>query len=120
MLGEREAMTTPMIEGAQAFREALKERTRERVPLDWAWTNQNLGLLLIRLPGSASNADSLFQAIECFTNAASAFLALNQPAAKSSLNKAQEAFEVMGKTYGEARKQEYLARIDERVRAYLK
>ena len=26
-----------------AFTEALKERTRERVPLDWAMTQNNLG-----------------------------------------------------------------------------
>jgi hypothetical protein len=26
-----------------AFRAALEERTRERVPLDWAWTQASLG-----------------------------------------------------------------------------
>ncbi len=29
-----------------AYREALKEQTRERVPLDWAMTQNNLGLAL--------------------------------------------------------------------------
>lgn len=28
-----------------AFRAALEERTRERMPLDWAGTTQNLGLV---------------------------------------------------------------------------
>ena len=30
-------------EAVAAYREALKERTRERVPLDWATTQVNLG-----------------------------------------------------------------------------
>ena len=36
-------------EGVAAFREALQERTRERVPLDWADTQNNLGLALVSL-----------------------------------------------------------------------
>jgi hypothetical protein len=35
-LGRRESGTAKLEEAVAAYREALKERTRERVPLDWA------------------------------------------------------------------------------------
>jgi hypothetical protein len=41
-LGERESGTVRLEEAVAAFREALKERTRERVPLAWASTQKNL------------------------------------------------------------------------------
>jgi len=41
-LGERESGTARLDEAVSAYREALKERTRERVPLDWATTQRNL------------------------------------------------------------------------------
>ena len=42
-LGEREGGTARLEEAVSAYRDALKERTRERVPLDWAMTQNNLG-----------------------------------------------------------------------------
>ena len=48
-LGERESRTERLEEAVAAYREALKERTRERVPLDWATTQNNLGNALSRL-----------------------------------------------------------------------
>ena len=42
--GERESGTARLEEAVAAYREALKERTRERVPLEWAMTQNNLGL----------------------------------------------------------------------------
>src|SRR5262245_39752243 len=45
-LGEREGDTARLEEAVAAFRDALKERTRERVPLDWAMTQNNLGIAL--------------------------------------------------------------------------
>jgi hypothetical protein len=36
-------------EAVAAFREALKERTRERVPLEWAGTHNNLRIVLVDL-----------------------------------------------------------------------
>ena len=42
-LGERESGTARLDEAVAAYREALKEMTRERVPLDWAMTQNNLG-----------------------------------------------------------------------------
>jgi hypothetical protein len=41
-LGERESGTARLEEAVAAYREALKERTRERVPLQWATTQNNL------------------------------------------------------------------------------
>jgi hypothetical protein len=40
-----------------AFREALKERTRERVPLGWAMTQNNLGAALKSLGERQAAAD---------------------------------------------------------------
>ena len=42
-LGERENGTERLLEAVEAYRDALKEWTRERVPLDWATTQNNLG-----------------------------------------------------------------------------
>ena len=41
--GERESGTARLEEAVAAYRAALEERTRERVPLDWARTQNNLG-----------------------------------------------------------------------------
>jgi hypothetical protein len=35
--------TERLLEAVDAYRDALEERTRERVPLDWAMTQNNLG-----------------------------------------------------------------------------
>ena len=48
LLGEREGDTGRLEEAVAAFRAALEERTRERVPLDWAATQNNLGVALGR------------------------------------------------------------------------
>ena len=42
-LGERENGTERLLEAVDAYRDALEERTRERVPLHWATTQNNLG-----------------------------------------------------------------------------
>jgi tetratricopeptide (TPR) repeat protein len=45
-LGAREAGTARLEEAVTAYREALKECTPARVPLDWAATQNNLGTAL--------------------------------------------------------------------------
>jgi hypothetical protein len=40
-LGERESGTARLEEAVRAHRAALEERTRERVPLEWAMTQSN-------------------------------------------------------------------------------
>jgi hypothetical protein len=42
-LGERESGTAKLDEAVAAYREALKEWTRERAPLNWVRTQNNLG-----------------------------------------------------------------------------
>jgi IS5 family transposase len=42
-LGERESVTKRLEEAVEAYRATLQERTRERVPLQWATTQDNLG-----------------------------------------------------------------------------
>ena len=42
-LGERESGTARLTEAVAAYHAALEERTRDRVPLDWALTQMNLG-----------------------------------------------------------------------------
>jgi hypothetical protein len=64
-LGEGESGTTKLEEAVVAYREALKERTRERVPLDWAISFGNEG-------------DALMLVAERKKNAAMAEAALNQ------------------------------------------
>ena len=50
-----------------AFTEVLKERTRERVPLDWAATQNNLGGALTTLGRRESRTERLEQAVAAFT-----------------------------------------------------
>jgi len=44
-LGERESGTARLEEAVTAYRAALEERTRDRVPLEWAMTQANLAHL---------------------------------------------------------------------------
>ena len=43
ILGAREGGTERLEQAVDAYRAALEERTRERVPLEWAATQNNLG-----------------------------------------------------------------------------
>ena len=52
-----------------AYTEALKEWTRERVPLDWAMTQNNLGLALAVLGERESGTERLEQAVTAYTEA---------------------------------------------------
>ena len=44
-LGERESGAARLAEAVEAYREALKEQTRDRVPLDWAQIQFNLAII---------------------------------------------------------------------------
>ena len=52
-----------------AYTEALKEVTRERVPLGWAMTQNNLGNALTTLGERESGTERLEQAVAAFTEA---------------------------------------------------
>ena len=53
-------------EALSAYREALKEYTRERVPLDWAATQANLGTALRRLGERESGTARLEEAVSAY------------------------------------------------------
>jgi hypothetical protein len=66
LLGEREVGTAKLEEAVAAYREALKEWTRERVPLDWASSLGNEGVVLMRLAkrrGDATMAETALSQI---------------------------------------------------------
>src|SRR5262249_34967265 len=62
-LGERESGTAKLEEAVAAFRDALKEQTRERAPLQWAMTQNNLGIVLSRLGERESGTAKLEEAV---------------------------------------------------------
>ena len=68
-LGERESGTARLEQAVAAFTEALKERTRALVPLDWAATQSNLGVALMTLGEREAGTESLEQAVAAFTEA---------------------------------------------------
>ena len=59
----REAGTARLEEAVAAYRDALKEPTRERVPLQWATTQNNLGNALSRLGERESGTARLEEAL---------------------------------------------------------
>ena len=62
-LGERESDTTRLEEAVAAFRAALTERTRERVPLQWAGTQNNFGVALATLGERKNDTAQLEEAV---------------------------------------------------------
>jgi tetratricopeptide (TPR) repeat protein len=69
ILGERESGTTRLEEALSAHRSALQERTRDRVPLDWAKTQHRLGCALWRLGERERGTEKLEQAVAAFSAA---------------------------------------------------
>jgi tetratricopeptide (TPR) repeat protein len=62
-LGEREGGTARLEEAVEAYRAALEERPRDRVPLDWAMTQMNLGNALKTLGQRDSGTARLEEAV---------------------------------------------------------
>jgi len=62
----RESSTPRLEQAITAYRAALEERTRERVPLDWAMTQNNLGIALQTLGARESGTARLEQAITAY------------------------------------------------------
>jgi tetratricopeptide (TPR) repeat protein len=65
-LGERESGTGKLEEAVAAYREALKEWTRERVPLQWAAMQMNLGAALSSLGERERGTRHLEEAVAAF------------------------------------------------------
>jgi len=68
-LGERETGTARLEEAVAAFREALKERTRARAPLEWAMVQNNLGSALQFLGTREGGTARLEEAVAAFREA---------------------------------------------------
>ena len=68
-LGERESGRERLEQAVTAYTEALKEITRERVPLGWAMTQNNLGVTLTTLGERESRTERLEQAVAACTEA---------------------------------------------------
>ena len=62
-LGERESSTARLEEAVASYRLALEERARERVPIDWAATQNNLGNALRALGMRESGTTRLKEAV---------------------------------------------------------
>jgi len=68
-LGDRESGMARLEEAVAAYRNALKERTRERVPLDWAMTQNNLGIALSRMGAREGGTARLEEAVAAYRDA---------------------------------------------------
>ena len=69
VLGERESGTARLEEAVSVYRAALQERTRERVPLDWATTQNNLGIAL-RMLGERESGTARLEEGQCLSGCA--------------------------------------------------
>jgi tetratricopeptide (TPR) repeat protein len=65
-LGERESSEARLEEAVAAYRAALQEYTRDRVPLEWAATQTNLGVALYALGARESGTAQLEEAIAAY------------------------------------------------------
>ncbi len=65
LLGER-GFTEPLLEAIKDYRAALQERMRERVPLDWARTQNNLGNALKTFSSRESGTARLEDAVKAY------------------------------------------------------
>lgn len=72
-LGQRESGIVRLDQAVTAYTKALKEFTRDRVPLDWAMTQMNLGTALLRLGERESGTVRLDQAVTAYTEALKEF-----------------------------------------------
>ena len=69
ILGERESGTERLEQAVDAYNEALKVYTRERPPLQWAMTQNNLGNTLQTLGERESGTERLDRAVCAYTKA---------------------------------------------------
>ena len=74
-LGARDSGTDRLEQAVEAFQQALKERTRDRVPLDWAMTQYNLALTYLTMFEKTAQAAHLDRAQDLLRTAAAEFAA---------------------------------------------
>jgi tetratricopeptide (TPR) repeat protein len=68
-IGEQTGSSQALGRAIAAYREALKGRTREKVPLDWATTQVGLGIALARLGERESSPERLEEAVAAYREA---------------------------------------------------
>jgi len=96
-LGERESGTARLEEAVAAYRAALEERTRARVPLDWAMTQNNLGTALKTLGERESGTARLEQAVAAYRAALDEWTRERQPYAwATTQNNLGNVLQVLG------------------------
>jgi len=111
-LGEREAGTARLEEAVTAHRDALKERTRERVPLDWAMTQNNLGVALRSLGERRKDLDLICDTLGLHTGVWEALSGQAPRLASASARYAEDAINMMRKTFEAVRVDECLRRYE--------
>ena len=74
-LGARDSGTDRLEQAVKAFQQALKERTRDRVPLDWALTQYNWAITELTLFEKAAQAVHLDRTPDLLRTAAAEFAA---------------------------------------------
>ena len=114
ILGQRESGTARLDEAVRAYRAALQERTRERVPLAWAETQSNLGTALESLGQRASGTASLEEAVAAYRAASEEYTRERVPLRWAmTQNNLGDALERLGeRESGTARLQEAVAAYD--------
>jgi tetratricopeptide (TPR) repeat protein len=102
-LGERESGTARLEEAVAAYRDALKERTRERVPLDWAMTQNNLGNALSTLGARESGTARLEEAVAAYRDALKEYTRERVPVQWTSRHRSQAPGQAQAAKHQETR-----------------
>jgi tetratricopeptide (TPR) repeat protein len=68
-LGDARGDNAALRSAIEVFRDALEKRTRERVPLDWAMTQNNLGNALATLGQRENGTERLLEAVVAYRDA---------------------------------------------------
>jgi tetratricopeptide (TPR) repeat protein len=112
-LGARESGITRLEQAVAAYRSALREFTRERVPLDWALTQNNLGDTLRVLGEREKGAARLPEAVAAFHDALREYTREREPLRWAAIqNNLGNALAVLGK------RESVTAWLQEAVAAY--
>jgi tetratricopeptide (TPR) repeat protein len=74
-LGQRESGTARLEEAVAAYRAAPEEQTRDRVPLEWARTQESLGNALAMLGEREKSAELMEEAVKSMRGAVEGYQA---------------------------------------------
>jgi tetratricopeptide (TPR) repeat protein len=77
--GEQSGKNEPLTESAELYRKVLDQWTRARVPLDWAATQNNLGIVLQTLGAREHGTGKLEEAVGTFYEALKGYSREQQP-----------------------------------------